>query len=137
MDMDAALKKYLGNAARTARLEKGFSQAQVAQSAELATAVYGRIERGEMMPSLPTVQRLCRALDVDANTLLGFSSPTPPAWFTSPPSKKKPAVHEFLRTARRMKPRQLRALRSVAQAMLTTNSSTSRQPTPPTQDARC
>lgn len=137
MDMDAALKKYLGNAARAARLEKGFSQAQVAQSAELATAVYGRIERGGMMPSLPTVQRLCRALDVDANTLLGFSSPTPPAWFTSPPPKERPAVHEFLRTVRRMKPRQLRALRSVAQAMLTTNSSTSRQLTLPTQDARC
>ena len=122
MDMDAALRKYLGNAARAARLHKGLSQAQVAQSAELATAVYGRIERGAMMPSLPTVQRLCRVLEVDANTLLGFSSPTPPAWFTSPPSKERPAVHEFLRTARRMKPRQLRALRGVAHALLTVDS---------------
>ncbi|QRK12314.1 helix-turn-helix domain-containing protein [Archangium violaceum] len=135
--MDVALKKYLGKSARAARVHKGFTQAEVAQRAELAVAVYGRIERGEMMPSLPTVQRLCRVLEVDANTLLGFSSPTPPAWFTSPPPKERPAVHEFLRTARRMKPRQLRALRSVAQAMLTTNSSTSRQLTLPTQDARC
>ncbi|WP_239015408.1 helix-turn-helix domain-containing protein [Archangium violaceum] len=120
--MDSALKKYLGNAARAARLRKGLSQAQVAQSAELATAVYGRIERGAMMPSLPTVQRLCRALEVDANTLLGFSSPTPPAWFTLPRSKDRPAVHELLRTARRMRPRQLRALRGVAHALLTADS---------------
>ncbi|HLM48300.1 MAG TPA: helix-turn-helix transcriptional regulator, partial [Myxococcaceae bacterium] len=71
--MDALLKKYLGKAARAARRDRGLTQAEVAASAHLSKEVYGRIERGEMMPSVPTMQRLCHVLEVDANTLLGFS----------------------------------------------------------------
>lgn len=117
--MDASLKKYVGRIARTARLRLGLTQAQVAQRAELAHAVYGRVERGGMMLSLPSLLRLCRVLDLDANTLLGFTAPTPPPWFSSPrPTEERPAVRQLLRTASRLQRRQLAALRSVAHAML-------------------
>jgi transcriptional regulator with XRE-family HTH domain len=116
--MDAALKKYLGRAARAARLRLGLTQAQVAERAELAVAVYGRIERGGMMPSLPTVLRLCRVLELDANTLLGFSAPTPPPWFApTRAAPERPAVRQFLGTARRLGRQQLNALTTVAHAM--------------------
>lgn len=128
--MDVLLKKYLGKAARLARRSKGLSQDQVAKAAHLATAVYGRIERGEMMPSVPTLQRLCHVLEVDANTLLGFSSPTPPAWFAPPEETARPAVEQLLRTARRLPKRQLAALKTVALAMSTVDAGS---PTRPSQ----
>jgi transcriptional regulator with XRE-family HTH domain len=119
--MDAILKKYLGRTARTARLHLGLTQAQVAERAELAQAVYGRIERGGMMPSLPTMLRLCSVLELDANALLGFSEPTPPPWFAPPrPVQERSTVHRFLRTTRRLGRRQLAALGTMARAMLLT-----------------
>jgi transcriptional regulator with XRE-family HTH domain len=118
--MDATVRKYVGRTARAARLRLGLTQAQVAQRAELAVAVYGRVERGGMMLSLPTLLRVCRVLEVDANTLLGFTAPAPPPWFSPPqPKEERPAVRELLGTARRLRRRQLAALRLVAHAMLT------------------
>ena len=111
--------KSLGRTARAARLNLGLTQAQAAQRAKLATTVYGRIERGGMMPSLPSLLRLCNALGLDANGLLGFSAPQPPSWFTAAsPARDKPAVRDFLGTARQLGPRQLTALNILAQAML-------------------
>jgi len=126
--MDALLKKYLGKAARDARRDRGLTQAEVATSARLSKEVYGRIERGEMMPSVPTMQRLCHVLEVDANTLLGFSSPTPPAWFSAPTVKVRPTVERILRTARRLKPQQLSALKGVALAMSTVEAGPLKRP---------
>ena len=82
--------------------------------------LYGRLERGHMLPSLPTLLRLCRALALDANPLLGFSTSRPPPWLTqeAPAEKDPPAVRRLLRTVRQLKPRQLTALRFVASAML-------------------
>ncbi|WP_309888874.1 helix-turn-helix transcriptional regulator [Archangium sp.] len=116
--MDAALKKYVGKAARAARRHRGLTQAEVARRAMLAEGVYGRIERGGMMPSLPTVLRLCRVLKLDANTLLGFTAPTPPPWFApSRPPEEHTTVRAVIRTARRLGRRQLAALGTMARAM--------------------
>jgi transcriptional regulator with XRE-family HTH domain len=117
--MEALLKKHLGEATRAARLHKGLTQAAVAKAARLAPAVYARIERAQMLPSVPTLKRLCHVLGVDANTLLGFSSPTPPAWFAAPAAKARPAVERLLRTARRLPKRQFTALKTMARAMST------------------
>jgi transcriptional regulator with XRE-family HTH domain len=117
--MDATAKKYLGKTARAARRRLGLTQAQVAKRLELAVGVYGRIERGGMLPSLPTVLRLCRVLKVDANELLGFSSSTPPPWFAPQrPTVERAAIRDFLRVARRLGSRQRAALGNMARAML-------------------
>jgi transcriptional regulator with XRE-family HTH domain len=126
--MDVLLKKHLGEATRAARLHKGLTQAEAAKTARLAPAVYARIERSEMLPSVPTLQRLCRVLGVDANTLLGFSSPTPPAWFAPPAAKVRPAVEQLLRTARRLPKGQLAALKTVARAMSTVDAGSPKRP---------
>ncbi|QRK05262.1 helix-turn-helix transcriptional regulator [Archangium violaceum] len=117
--MDAIAKRFLGKTARAARLRLGLTQAQVAQRLDMAVGVYGRIERGGMMPSIPTVLRLCRVLKLDANALLGFSSPTPPPWFAPQrPTVERAAVRDLLRIARRLGPRQRAALGGMARAML-------------------
>ncbi|MGZ3460668.1 MAG: helix-turn-helix domain-containing protein, partial [Archangium sp.] len=56
--MDEELQRNLGEVARAARERLGLTQAQVAQRVGLAHGVYGRIERGDMMPSVPSLRRL-------------------------------------------------------------------------------
>jgi transcriptional regulator with XRE-family HTH domain len=116
----AKLALHLGAMAREARARAGLTQEEAAERIGVATEVYGRLERGNMLPSLPTLMRLCRALAVDANRLLGFSSSTPPAWLTFeiPGEDESPAVRRLLRSVRRLKPRQLTALSNVASALL-------------------
>ncbi|WNG33307.1 helix-turn-helix transcriptional regulator [Archangium violaceum] len=116
----AKLALHLGAMAREARARAGLTQEEAAERIGVATEVYGRLERGNMLPSLPTLMRLCRALAVDANPLLGFSSSTPPAWLSLeiPGEDEPPAVRRLLRTVRKLKPRQLAALSNVASALL-------------------
>ncbi len=78
MDGDL-LKKRLGEAARAARELLGLTQAQVAQAAAMRPAVYGRIERGGMLPSVPALRRLAVVLGVSPAVLLGLSAQEVPA----------------------------------------------------------
>jgi transcriptional regulator with XRE-family HTH domain len=50
------------------------TQAQVARQAGIAANVYGRIERGGMMPAVPTLRKLARTLGISADALLALSS---------------------------------------------------------------
>ncbi|WP_309888873.1 helix-turn-helix domain-containing protein [Archangium sp.] len=114
------LSRHLGNVAREARQKAGLTQQEAAERIGVATEVYGRMERGRMLPSLPTLLRVCRTLGLDANPLLGFSSSQPPAWLRpqEAPEEEAPAVRRLLRTLRHLKPHQLIALNSTANAML-------------------
>ncbi len=71
---DDLLQKTIGEAARTARESLGLTQAQVAKKAGMSPAVYGRIERGGMMPSVPALRRLAVALGVSPAVLLDMSA---------------------------------------------------------------
>ncbi|MCY1073634.1 helix-turn-helix domain-containing protein [Archangium lansingense] len=115
-----ALALQLGKMARAAREKAGLTQQEAAERVGVVTEVYGRMERGLLLPSLPTLLRVCRALRVDANSLLGFSFTKAPVWLAQPPAidSEPPAVRRLLRTVRRLKPRQLHALSTVANAML-------------------
>jgi transcriptional regulator with XRE-family HTH domain len=75
-DMDK-LKRNIGTALLGARERAGLTQADVASLVGLAPAVYGRIERGHMLPSVPTLHRLCVALRISANVLLGLDAEEP------------------------------------------------------------
>ncbi|WNG44875.1 helix-turn-helix domain-containing protein [Archangium minus] len=72
---DDLLQKRLGEAARTTREGLGLTQAQVAQKAGMSPAVYGRIERGGMMPSVPALRRLSVSLGISPAALLERSTP--------------------------------------------------------------
>jgi transcriptional regulator with XRE-family HTH domain len=109
------LAKALGDAAREARLRAGLTQADVAERIGVATEVYGRLERGLLMPSVPTLRRLCLALHLTADKLLALSSAHPPSWAETPPPPQE-GVHmrRLLRHVRRLTPHQIRALSLVA-----------------------
>ena len=66
------LRATLGRALRAARMRAGFTQADLAASIGKAPEVYGRLERGKMLPSVPTLFRLCMALRSGPHELLGF-----------------------------------------------------------------
>jgi len=114
------LARHLGEVAREARTRAGLTQEEVAERVGVVTEVYGRLERGRMLPSLPTLVKLCRALGLDANPLLGFAISRPPTWLKPQTlSTDEPAsVRRLMRTARRLRPHQLTALSTAARAML-------------------
>lgn len=66
------LQRSLGETARAARERLGLTQAQVAQRTGLAPNVYGRIERGGMMPAVPTLRKLALTLVISADALLAL-----------------------------------------------------------------
>jgi transcriptional regulator with XRE-family HTH domain len=120
--MRMTVNEYLGNAAREARTRMGLTQAQVASRLGLATAVYGRIERGGMTPSLLTLMELCAVLELDANALLGFTAPVPPPWLSlaPEPAHERPAVSKLRPLLERLTRQQVLALANLAHCMLCT-----------------
>jgi transcriptional regulator with XRE-family HTH domain len=71
--MDEELQRTLGEVARAARERLGLTQAQVAQKVGLVPGVYGRIERGDMMPSVPSLRRISIVLGISSDALMGVS----------------------------------------------------------------
>jgi transcriptional regulator with XRE-family HTH domain len=69
--MDEQLQQHLGQVARVARERLGLTQAELAEKLHLVPEVYGRIERGSLIPSILTVWRLSIALGVSSDVLLG------------------------------------------------------------------
>lgn len=118
------LAKMVGDSAREARLKAGLTQADVAERIAVATEVYGRLERGLLMPSVPTLRRLCMALKLTADALLGLDSPHAPAWaeLAPPPAREEPQLRRLMRHVRKLNALQLRALSLVAATLRTDNS---------------
>lgn len=67
------LLKSLGEVTRAARERLGLTQSQVARQIGLSPNVYGRIERGHMMPAVPTLRKLALVLGISADVLLSVS----------------------------------------------------------------
>lgn len=64
----------LGNRIREYRKERGFSQEILAEKSGVSTNTISRIEGGQMAMSVEILQKIVKALGVDANTLLGVST---------------------------------------------------------------
>ena len=54
-------------------MRAGLTQVEIAASVGIAPEVFGRMERGKMLPSLPTLLRLCVALRSGPHELMGFA----------------------------------------------------------------
>jgi transcriptional regulator with XRE-family HTH domain len=118
-DLDK-LKHTLGRGLLRARQRKGYTQAEAASLVGLAHAVYGRVERGGMLPSVPTLFRLCTVLNVSANVLLGFDSeeevvlpPSP----SSEDSEDSPELRRLANALRTLSPSALRTMSALASAI--------------------
>jgi len=119
----AKLARHLGGIAREARLLAKLTQADVAERIGLSTEVYGRIERGGMLPSVPTLLKLCLALGADANVLLGVSSGLPllsGSGITHENEEETPQLRQVLRNLRRLTPAQLKCIGHVASTLTKT-----------------
>ena len=110
MDDTDSLKRHLGAALLTARERAGLTQAEVSSRVGLASAIYGRIERGQMLPSVPTLHRLCATLHLSASALLGLDALEPP----EPAPPDPPELEQLARRVRLLSPSELRCLGALA-----------------------
>jgi transcriptional regulator with XRE-family HTH domain len=125
----ALLAKHLGGIARGARTGTRLTQADVAERLGVATEVYGRLERGLLLPSVPTLRKLCTVLRMDANALLGLTSGV-----TSAPLDEQveetpedsPRMRRLLRHLRQLNPTQLNAVGHVASTLAQSTGSSAR-----------
>lgn len=67
---ERALGSRFGRAVRRRREDRGWSQEQLANRAELNRSYMGEIERGAVMPSLATAAKLALALDLPLAELI-------------------------------------------------------------------
>ena len=68
--MDGLDKRRLGRNIRQARCRLGLTQEQMAERIDMAPEVYGRMERGHLVPRLERFVALCRALGESPDRLI-------------------------------------------------------------------
>ncbi|WP_375770509.1 helix-turn-helix transcriptional regulator [Archangium gephyra] len=119
MDEDdiGRLKRLLGGALLLARENSGLTQVEVASRVGIASAVYGRLERGQMLPSVPTLYRLCMTLKVSSDVLLGLDAAEREALAGSPLPEAPPELRRLASLVRTLSPAALRTLMAVAAAV--------------------
>jgi transcriptional regulator with XRE-family HTH domain len=119
-DLDK-LRHTLGRGLLRARTRKGYTQTEAAALVGLAAAVYGRVERGGMLPSVPTLYRLCTVLGVSANVLLGFNSEAEVVLSTqeesTAESEDSPEMRRLASALRKLSPSALRTMTALAAAI--------------------
>jgi transcriptional regulator with XRE-family HTH domain len=110
----------LGEVLREARLKAELTQADVAERVGVATEVYGRIERGNLTPSVPNLRKLCMVLRVDASAALGLDVGEAGAWLkeSAPPPEESPRLRRLLRTLRQLDDKQLTAVSYMARSLV-------------------
>jgi transcriptional regulator with XRE-family HTH domain len=69
---EAKLAQRIGNCLRAARKRQGLTQKEAARIIGVATEVFGRFERGDMLPSSPMLLGFCRGLKVSPDDLFGL-----------------------------------------------------------------
>lgn len=85
-DEHQAFNATVGEGIRRARQEHGWTQAFLADQARLSPNYIARLERGELGPSLFVANRICEALAIPIEDLVG-----PPTGATGGSSKKTTA----------------------------------------------
>ena len=68
--MTVDILQSFGNTLRQIRLERGYSQEQLADRADLHRTYIGSIERGEQNISLRNISKLAQALSIDIGFFL-------------------------------------------------------------------
>ena len=111
---------HLGEVLREARLKAELTQADVADRVGVATEVYGRMERGDLTPSVPSLRRLCVVLRVDANAVLNLKGHEAATWLkeSTPPPEESRRLRRLLRTLRQLDDKQLTAVGYMARSLV-------------------
>lgn len=69
-------KEALGQRIREARLQKAYSQQELAQKADIGKVYLSEIERGIKMPSLNSFIKIMEALDISSDYILRDELPS-------------------------------------------------------------
>lgn len=72
--MSNSILRAFGNHLRALRVQKGLSQERLAELAGLHRTYLGGVERGERNPTLLTLAKIAKALDLSISELLDLSS---------------------------------------------------------------
>lgn len=120
--MDENLARKIGAAVRVARGRRGVTQEEAAEAISVTPEFFARIERGVTFPSVPTLVRLVAALNASADELLGRTSESEGEMREASsatlnlgePSDLSPSLRRLLKSARKLKPRELRLLNLTA-----------------------
>jgi transcriptional regulator with XRE-family HTH domain len=122
--VDKELAESIGAASRVTRHALKLTQEDAAERIGVSAEFYARIERGNALPSVPTLARLCSALGISADTLLGRADPdraepgraepgrikeVAPRW-TPPSPPDGPELRRVLRRLRKASPATLRVV---------------------------
>lgn len=79
--MDTSDGKHFGNRLREARIRAGLSQSELEELSGIPKARLSRYENGHVEPSIQTLARLARSLDVSEASLLGDDRATLEGFF--------------------------------------------------------
>lgn len=63
---------HIGRQLQQVRHKRGYTQAEAAKHAETTVNHYAKIERGEVMPSLKTLEKIVKALGIKSSDVLPF-----------------------------------------------------------------
>jgi transcriptional regulator with XRE-family HTH domain len=110
----------IGEGCRAARRKLRLTQELVSERVGLVTEVYGRMERGNMMPSVPTLVKVSRVLGMSPSVLLGFGEPRHAALTPLPVPEwvERPGMWRLINTARRLSRRNLHLMVLMCRALL-------------------
>ena len=64
----------IGNNIRKLRIEKKFTQQQLATKSNVSLSALNKYERGERIPKIDTIEKLATALNVQIDYILGYSN---------------------------------------------------------------
>ena len=72
---ESLVTQHTAKRVRQLRLAKEWSQENLALTADLSVAYVGQIERGEKVPSIETIGKICAALEVSLPYFLRLMKP--------------------------------------------------------------
>ncbi|HAX61720.1 MAG TPA: hypothetical protein DCX95_04055 [Elusimicrobia bacterium] len=70
--MENELIKRIGRQIKEARMRQKMTQEELAEETEISTSFLGMIERGQRIPSLMTISKICNSLNISVDELLGL-----------------------------------------------------------------
>ena len=94
--------KDVGYKLRTIRKNKKFKIVDVAEAAGIANSTLSYIEKGTNIPTVDTLDRICRALGI---TIVEF--------FDEEVVEKQPDLHQIIEKLHRLPPKRLKILNTV------------------------
>jgi transcriptional regulator with XRE-family HTH domain len=113
MTPDQHLMRTIGRAARQARRARKMTQEDAAARVGVSTQFYGRIERGDALPSVTTLRRMAEVLGVYADALLAGGVP---AGRAAEPGDG-PQLRRVVRSLRRTTPAVMAAVERILDAL--------------------